>query len=234
MSWPSDSGTIPSDMQGTLILADPTDDHALMHRKSGTILNALPTVFGTTPGTNLLRGVANASDQLFSLNSGGTANTMITKGTANNMIFGTPSVTGGTLVTPVINGGTAGTLVGTATTNNLAANWLNVSNATAVKIGSESAPTAGQVLTATAGSAATWQAAVGFATSGTQADSNTTSASLVDITGGSVSIVPTRTVNIMAWMTGDYYDTSGTTNDCTFALLINGTNVHQVAYRPAV
>ncbi len=104
MPWPSDTGTIPSNMGGTTLLADSSDDHGLMHREIGTILNALPTTLGSTSGTNLLRKVVNASDFLFVSNTGGTAATVITKGTFNNSVIGTQSATGGTLSAVTLSG----------------------------------------------------------------------------------------------------------------------------------
>jgi len=101
MAWPGDLGTISTAMVGTTrddtaSTPDGSDDHALMHRKEGSILNALPSVFGTSNGTNVLRNIASASDSLAAINSGGTLLELVTGGTANNMIFGSPSVTGGT------------------------------------------------------------------------------------------------------------------------------------------
>lgn len=121
--WPSGTGTIPANAQGTTLLADTNgDDHSLAHRQIGSQINQLPTVFGSSPGTNILNpGIKNASDQLFALNSGGTANQIITKGTANNMTMGSQSATGGTFSAPTLagqgtnNGTFSGGMYGTAT-----------------------------------------------------------------------------------------------------------------------
>ena len=116
--WPGNTGTISTAMNGTTrddtnVAPDGSDNHSLMHKQAGSILNGLPTVFGSTSGTNLLRNVAAASDQLLTANSGGTLSQTFTKGTANNMVFGTPSITGGTansqtLGTPTVLGSVIG------------------------------------------------------------------------------------------------------------------------------
>lgn len=109
---------------GTSLLTSP--DHALVHTNISILGTVLENMLGVNPGTNLLRGVSGASDQLFALNTGGTANQTITKGTVNNGIFGTPTITGGqmagsanlaagTLSSPQING----TITSAGTVNGL-------------------------------------------------------------------------------------------------------------------
>ncbi|MHB9161539.1 MAG: hypothetical protein ACYC6W_11755 [Nitrosotalea sp.] len=131
---------------GTSLLTNP--DHGVLHDNLSTLGTVLESVLGTTAGTSVLQNFA-AGDFAVRINGGGTLSQAISLGTLNNGVLGTPSITGGT-----VSG-----VVGTATTNNIASNWLNVSNGTAVNVGSAAAPSAGQVLTATTGSAATWQSA---------------------------------------------------------------------------
>ncbi len=114
MSWPNDSGTVSTSMQGTTLVA--TDDHSLWHRTAGSELNNLNIVFGTTGGTNLLQKALTVGDQLLALNSGGTAYQVITKGTLNNCVLGTPTLQAPTLTGQGTNSGTiSGGMFGTAT-----------------------------------------------------------------------------------------------------------------------
>ncbi len=141
MPFPSDSGTIPTDMVGTTLLANPTDDHSLAHRQIGTVVNNLSTALGTTGGTNMLGLFIDAAGEFApSVNStmvfqdviaGGTANAMvigtpaITGGTGNAMTFGTPAITGGTTTASLAIMGSAvyqGTNSGTVTLNLASAN----------------------------------------------------------------------------------------------------------------
>lgn len=128
MAWPNDNGTIPSNMSGTTLLADGSDDHSLMHREAGTILNALPTTFGSTSGTNLLRGISAASDQILTANSGGTASQTISKGTFNNILAN--NITIGTPTINVWNGwvqaNEVGTMLGTLSANGIITGTLQV------------------------------------------------------------------------------------------------------------
>ncbi len=111
-------------MQGGSFLA--TNDHAQDHRQIGSVINAQVTVWGTTAGTNLLRGISAASDVLLTANSGGTVSQTFNKGTANNFTLGSASSTGGTFNNPVI--GTMNALGGTANNLTLGTPLLNVWN----------------------------------------------------------------------------------------------------------
>lgn len=118
MPFPTDSGTIPTSMQGGTLLADATDDHALHHRNIGTVINALPTVFGTTPGTNLFKSYVAGWFPLAVIYNGaghGSLQAVVDAGTINNAVFGSMTATGGTIAGQIQNNGTvANGVYGTA------------------------------------------------------------------------------------------------------------------------
>lgn len=87
MPFPNDFGTIPANMQGTMLLADATDGHSLMHRQLGTIVNAAGSKLGLSSGTP-------SANQVLYGNGGGTA---IWSSTINGMSLGTPVITSGTM-----------------------------------------------------------------------------------------------------------------------------------------
>lgn len=112
MAYPAsiDSFTSP---QGTTLQA--TDDHASQHRNLGSAVVNIETVLGTTPASSLFVNFA-AGDKPIRVNSGGTIQSVLAKGTANNMTFGTANLIGGsaanmTLGTTNLIGGTATNLV---------------------------------------------------------------------------------------------------------------------------
>lgn len=150
INYPSTLDTITQFPQpaGTSALTSP--DHAALHTNTSILGTVIENLLGTTLGTNILNpGIKNASDQLFALNSGGTANQTIVKGTANNMTMGSQAATGGTLSavtlsgqgtwngtvanTSLINGGTYGTVV-----LNVFNGWANA-NETGTMLGTLSA-----------------------------------------------------------------------------------------------
>jgi hypothetical protein len=107
----------PNSLDGTAQFSQPTGsslltgiDHAAQHDNLSSLGTVLQAILGTTPGTNLLRNVANPSDQILVANSGGTVFWTLTGGTQNKGVFGTPAITGGTINnavmgTPGITGG---------------------------------------------------------------------------------------------------------------------------------
>lgn len=119
--------------------------------------------------------------------------------------------------------------------------WANGSGAasnllsatTTINIGSATAPTAGQVLTASSGTVATWKTPGGvhFATSGAQADFSTNAGTAVDITGATVTISPTSTVTANIIVTGRYY-TASSNGNITFNLLADGVSVQTYDVNP--
>lgn len=83
-------------------------DHAGVHDNLSILGTALENILGTTPGTNLFNpGIKTASDQVLGMNSGGTLNQTITKGTINNALLGTPTM-------QTFLGSNQGTIIGTA------------------------------------------------------------------------------------------------------------------------
>src|SRR5579872_6956258 len=98
--------------QGTNSLTSP--DHSLDHRTLGSAVVAIETFLGTNSGTNVFGGFT-AGQQVVSANSG-TLGTVLTKGTINNGILGSPTINGGTLGGAILNNGTiSGGMLGTAT-----------------------------------------------------------------------------------------------------------------------
>lgn len=110
-------GTLDSftDPAGTNTLAEV--DHASQHVDTNDAIEKIESVLGTTAGTSVLSDF-NAGDVALRTNSGGTLAQTITKGTANNLVMGSPAVTGGTLTTPTINNPTMGSLTLTSGTLN--------------------------------------------------------------------------------------------------------------------
>lgn len=124
MPFPNDSGTIPANMQGTTLLADAIDDHSLMHRQVGTILNALPTTLGTTAGTNILKNITSAGQFAVSVNSSNVLQQSLTgtlgmsAGSITGQISNTGTIANGVYGTATYQGGTANTLtLGTPSTD---------------------------------------------------------------------------------------------------------------------
>lgn len=155
MSFPSsiDSYTPPT---GSSLLTSP--DHAGQHASFGSAITAIENKLGLNSGS--------ASNNSILTGVGAGSSSWSTVGTLNGFTFGTPAITGGTIAnavinTPTINGGTVTSFVGTASSNNLIANGLN-SLTTQVNVSAGSAPTIGQVLTATSGTTATWQSSSGI------------------------------------------------------------------------
>ena len=93
MAWPNDFGTLPANMQGTTLLADANDGHALMHQQLGSFVNAAGSKLGLSSGTpannQLLIGIGNGSA------SWGT--------TVNGLNLGSPNITGGTITIGTIS-----------------------------------------------------------------------------------------------------------------------------------
>lgn len=103
MPFPTDFTPVPTNMQGTTLLADTNgDDHSLAHRTLGSIVNAMGTKLGLTSGTP-------ANNQALIGNGGGSAGW---SGTWNQAALGSPTLTGGTLNNPII--GTPSSTGGTA------------------------------------------------------------------------------------------------------------------------
>lgn len=102
--FPIDTGTVANTMQGTTLFTDPNETHSLNHRQIGSVINSLPTVFGTFPTTGLFSGYQTGWAPLAF--QGGTLQAVISKGTINNGILGSPTITGGTLNSNIQNNGT--------------------------------------------------------------------------------------------------------------------------------
>lgn len=101
-TYPGTTQTI-TDYAGTVTLANA--DHASWHATTSDTVEAIESVLGTTAGTSVLKNF-NAGDFPARMNSSsvlqqslsGTLGTLSSNlGTLNNMVMGSPSVTGGTL-----------------------------------------------------------------------------------------------------------------------------------------
>lgn len=120
MAYPSTKTTF-TDPNGTSLLTSP--DHAGLHTSVNDTLEAIQDTVGTTAGTNVLKNFAagdfpariNASNVLQQRVSGTVDNVIagtpsMTAGTwSNPQLIGTPTITGGTITTAVINTPTVGT-----------------------------------------------------------------------------------------------------------------------------
>lgn len=142
MAYPSsiDSYTPSS---GTSLLTSP--DHSGQHNQVGSAMVFLETKVGMTGGSPIANAILQGSGN----------GTSIWTTSLNNLSFGTPAITGGTITASVLNA-----VIGTATANNLIANGLNTSSGSQVIVSTANAPTNGQALVATSGTSASWQ---GFA-----------------------------------------------------------------------
>lgn len=113
MPYPSsiDSHT---NVSGTTTLAG--DDHAARHNTIGSAIVNIENTLGTTAGTALLTAFT-SSDKPLRMNASdsGTLQQTISKGTINNAVLGTPSVTGGTLTNVSFPGTLSGLTLGTPT-----------------------------------------------------------------------------------------------------------------------
>lgn len=103
MSYPTDAGTLPTNMQGTTTLADATDDHALMHREIGSAVNALTVKVGLPAGTPALNQIlvgsgAGTANWATVWNQANLGSPTLTGGTINNAILGTPTI--GSIIIP--------------------------------------------------------------------------------------------------------------------------------------
>lgn len=147
-------------------------------------------------------------------NQDGTHKTTMTLPTTAVTLTGTQTLTNKTL---------------TDSTNNVMAKSLK-SATTTVDVAAATAPTTGQVLTATGASAATWQTPTAgtltFATSGPQANFSTSATTATDVTGATVTINPTATATVDVEVMGRIYlATAG--DNIHIALLIDGVIKHE-------
>jgi hypothetical protein len=106
-------------VQGTSLVA--SSDHANMHNVAGSAIVNIETTLGTNSGTSVLKNMT-AGDFAIRMNTGGTVRDTLTKGTVNNFVAGSPSITGGTIAamqligTSQFTGGTvANAAIGTPT-----------------------------------------------------------------------------------------------------------------------
>ncbi len=100
-----------TDPSGTSPLAT-GPDHASLHTDNNDTLEAIQDTVGTTAGTNVLKSFA-AGEFPVRANSSNVLQQVI-QGTANNSTLGTPTITGGTLISPLLTGGTANSqIIGT-------------------------------------------------------------------------------------------------------------------------
>ena len=104
MAYPSsiDTDTVSA---GSSTLSSP--DHSTRHNTMGSAMIAIETVLGTTNGTSVLKNFA-AGDFASRINSSNVLQQAL-QGTINNAILGTPSITGGTTTSQIINTATLGT-----------------------------------------------------------------------------------------------------------------------------
>lgn len=121
--WPSGTTQTDVTMLGGSFLA--TNDHSLSHRQLGSVVNQLPTVFGTTPGTNLFGAytpgqlplaenggtIQKAFLGTFTYQAGTITGQIQNNGTIANGTYGTAFLQGGTISQAIFQLGTAGTLV---------------------------------------------------------------------------------------------------------------------------
>ncbi len=114
----------------------------------------------------------------------------------------------------------------TSTTNNVAAKSLH-SATTVVDVAAATAPTTGQVLTATGGTAATWQTPTSAVTAtnslvSSAANAQTTSTTDVLLTG--MTITPTTAGTYLVMATGDGFNNTNNKIN-TYSIYVNGTIV---------
>lgn len=139
-----------------------------------------------------------------------------------------------TLVTP--NLGTPSTLVATNATGTATGLTSGITNAlksatTTVDVSAATAPTAGQVLTATSSTAATWQNAGVFTLSYTSADQTITSAGALTLAhslGSTPKLVQAYLICVtgeLGYTAGDIVLASHTFNDQTASIRLNATNI---------
>lgn len=196
MAFPSSTDSF-SNPQGTTLVA--SDDHANQHRIAGSAIVAIENKLGLGAGTPtanaFLKGSGNGtsawSSSLDNLTFGSPS---VTGGTlANVQLIGTSQITGGTITnaaligTSQITGGTASSItLGTPTLQGAVVNTTNIVDAavTSRKV----APTFG------------YGTVSSFANSGTWAD----------VTGGSVVLALLSASNVFISFTGDWFNGTAT------------------------
>ncbi len=118
-SYPGSIVSLTNPQGGSLVASQP--DHAALHTSENNEIVAIETFLGTNSASNGQFSGFTSGQTPLPINSG-TLGTVVSKGTVNNMVLGTPAITGGTINNPVIGtpavtGGTAnGQVIGTAVT----------------------------------------------------------------------------------------------------------------------
>lgn len=91
---------------GTSLLTSP--DHAALHTSINNDVTAIENVLGTNSGTSVLKNFISGNFPA-RINSSNVPQQLLSNGTFNNSVVGTPNITGGTITNGNFNNGTIGT-----------------------------------------------------------------------------------------------------------------------------